>query len=1141
MRKEILLMGLMFLLPSLAFATMETSFNLHLQAFNLVNTSASGVNMALDIFGTSTCSGTPLFTSTCSTDVNGVCDIPITMNTSFNTIYYACVYANSSLISGSPSSFRAGQGQISDEDVAFNNLTANYFYGDGSQLTNLNISNSQYWSRYNFDTIIPTNDTDHVILNNSLIMGIANNGLITGNGNHNLTVQGGNGYCFSGETLISTPTGSKQIKNLIIGNSITSYDVITSQLKTSKVTSLTSHIETEYYVINGNTEVTGEHYFWTDSGWKKANTLTTSDKLFDGSSWITISSINHIFSNITVYHLITSDPYTFFADGLLVHNKDLVPRIGRDLFLHGGYPYMSPTEGNTYIAYDGANNVGNVYVGGDMSLYSDLDINGTAYAYGNIYANQSIYLTDNMGFYLDTLQNNAIYYDTGIGQLVITTDNGTYFDNTVTATYFIGDGSQLTNITATAFNETDPLWTANESSVARTGDCPFGEFVINTTTAGVQCQAVLTSETYLPTSITTITGTVNSGNLTSVWYVDTDYYNVSEINLASNPIEIVANFSNANITTIDSIIVKHYYTGSLGHEILVQLWNYNTSAWDNYGDITDESGFVVSIYPVLDPANHILNGNMSMRFLHVQTGIGTHILLLDYIAVQKGTTTVTNSEHDSLSGRDSITNHPWAMDINGTRNITNLQVTNNITANYFIGDGSQLTNLNISNSQYWTRSGTTLYPTTYGDSLDINGDVQIAGAYGKRLYLDNTLTKYIWANNVTNNIEIAPSLNVTGNATAQNFLGNINWSYIQNAPTIPIQYWNRTGTLLIPATAGDDIFIDLGTITTATDIQLTGNVTNYLQHQIKNKNNGTTASTDYVATAGHGDETSFYVDLGINSQTYNVAGYNISGANDSYLYAQNGSLSIGTSSAGKNLIFHTGGTTTANGRALITDAGLLPYLTNTYSLGNSSLYWSSFYSTNATIGNSTGNTTITPTETTLFGTARVNKTIQNYAYNVYGLAGTYNGNSYSASTGALLGQTIFQQLQATVVGGDVGTAFIYNFITPQDRVTGSNFSVIVHYMDASTETCNIVMGVGERHSANTESYSQTDTWVQSTFAVPTTQYLKSSREFTFDGSAIENGNAVAITVYRNGETGTDTCSGIIDVSSLEVVYLSNKI
>ncbi len=40
-----------------------------------------------------------------------------------------------------------------------------------------------------------------------------------------------------------------------------------------------------------------------------------------------------------------------------------------------------------------------------------------------------------------------------------------------------------------SFTETDPLWNGNSSTVARTGTCPSGQVVQNTTTGGVQCIA----------------------------------------------------------------------------------------------------------------------------------------------------------------------------------------------------------------------------------------------------------------------------------------------------------------------------------------------------------------------------------------------------------------------------------------------------------------------------------------------------------------------------------------------------------------------------------------------------------------------------------------------------------------------------
>lgn len=101
-------------------------------------------------------------------------------------------------------------------------------------------------------------------------------------------------------------------------------------------------------------------------------------------------------------------------------------------------------------------------------------------------------------------------------------------------------------------------------------------------------------------------------------------------------------------------------------------------------------------------------------------------------------------------------------------------------------------------------------------------------------------------------------------------------------------------------------------------------VDGYIQIAVKNLSNGTSASTDFVATCDDGTDSDGYVDLGINGSGYSAAGWTINGARDSYLYSKaaaggGGNFAIGTSDAGKNLVFFTGGTLLANKRLEISD------------------------------------------------------------------------------------------------------------------------------------------------------------------------------------------------------------------------------
>ena len=98
-----------------------------------------------------------------------------------------------------------------------------------------------------------------------------------------------------------------------------------------------------------------------------------------------------------------------------------------------------------------------------------------------------------------------------------------------------------------------------------------------------------------------------------------------------------------------------------------------------------------------------------------------------------------------------------------------------------------------------------------------------------------------------------------------------------------------------------------------------GDLDNYVQVIMQNSSNGTSASADYVVENELGDESGNYLDLGINSSNYNDPDFSAMGAGDSYLYAANNDLVIGTADAGE-LKFITGGTVAAQIRATI-DAG----------------------------------------------------------------------------------------------------------------------------------------------------------------------------------------------------------------------------
>lgn len=118
------------------------------------------------------------------------------------------------------------------------------------------------------------------------------------------------------------------------------------------------------------------------------------------------------------------------------------------------------------------------------------------------------------------------------------------------------------------------------------------------------------------------------------------------------------------------------------------------------------------------------------------------------------------------------------------------------------------------------------------------------------------------------------------------------------------------GTSTFNGTNTEKLIVDAGTTTSVNAIVGKGSIDSYLQLNIQNNSSGTSASSDVVATANNGNETTNYIDMGINGGSY--TGGVMGAANDSYLYNTGQNFLIGTGTAAKSLVFMTGGTTQAS-------------------------------------------------------------------------------------------------------------------------------------------------------------------------------------------------------------------------------------
>ena len=175
------------------------------------------------------------------------------------------------------------------------------------------------------------------------------------------------------------------------------------------------------------------------------------------------------------------------------------------------------------------------------------------------------------------------------------------------------------------------------------------------------------------------------------------------------------------------------------------------------------------------------------------------------------------------------------------------------------------------------------------------------------------------------------SWSLTGNAGtnyATNFLGTTDNTSLRfrtnNVMGMILDSLGNIGIGTSPAfTTGvnlEQLLVDAGVTNSVNAIVGKGTINNYLQLNIQNLSNGNSASSDVVATADDGNETTNFIDLGINSSTntQNIMG----GPNDAYLYTIANNLLLGAGTPGNAIIFITGGTTeSTNERMRIDGSG----------------------------------------------------------------------------------------------------------------------------------------------------------------------------------------------------------------------------
>jgi hypothetical protein len=141
--------------------------------------------------------------------------------------------------------------------------------------------------------------------------------------------------------------------------------------------------------------------------------------------------------------------------------------------------------------------------------------------------------------------------------------------------------------------------------------------------------------TYNLTSIITLIGTHDAGNLNSTLDIDGDIYNCSET-VGSPAYRISFNWIDIDITARCYWVTGYFfYDGSASHEINIELYNFTSTNWVHIGQIDDDVGFEwhnVTIYNLRIPSDFVnSSGAVLGRLDHEDAGNINHDIRIEYL------------------------------------------------------------------------------------------------------------------------------------------------------------------------------------------------------------------------------------------------------------------------------------------------------------------------------------------------------------------------------------------------------------------------------------------------------------------------------------------------------------------------------
>lgn len=604
--------------------------------------------------------------------------------------------------------------------------------------------------------------------------------------------------------------------------------------------------------------------------------------------------------------------------------------------------------------------------------------------------------------------------------------------NVLSATYFSGDGSNLTNVnlTGAASGNTTEIQFNDDGNFDASANLTFnkgtglltvvGNITANTVTANSLVGATAGNLT-VTGNLLPLNNTYSLGLVTDPWQdaffgpqsitILDDTGNIANSviiqNLAANIVIGTTGFTINEFGTSNAIFRIEALTGRVFSNALTIIANDTNSSNTESGSLQTAGGAGIAKDLYVGGNIYGEGKQLSNVVTYVTAGVGltgggTGNIGIDATGVQSITGTANRVIVTDLGGQNFNLSTPQDLNTSSTLTFANLTITGTLTVSNLVSTGNSVIDSKILNL----------------------------------------------AANSTSAAQIDQGGIILGNANA-NYAVSILYDLANNQ-------WNTDGAGLytldfVAANADiDDLHVrnrgHFGTIDVDEHypnafLQVDSNVNSYSQIVGQNHNPGTAASSDLVLINDIGDDSNHYINMGINGSNYVDPAFSSTLANDGYLFVNQGNLVIGTDTPGQVVNFVAGGTTSDDIIVTISNTGISTpgNVTANFFIGNGSQL------TGIAAGNITG-------------------TIANANYAAYAGNVTIAGQSNITSLGTLTSLTVSGNANVGNLGtgrviatGNIsGTQLISNVATGTAPLVVTSTTVVANLRAATANTAGTV-------------------------------------------------------------------------------------